>query len=133
MHRLPLAVVCTLFYAAPGWFVGHVVPADFDTAWATYAEDFRPLRLPALLVAMMGNAVVLAVIAIKGSESRAVRRLGIGLGIGGIAIMAWCVAGGAMFVLEPVDTIARVVLALFVFFALIDLAKRVAREVIFSR
>ena len=130
---LPLAVVCTLFYAAPDWFVGQVVPADVDTRWATYTEEFRALRLPALLVAMIGNAAVLALIAIKGSGSRAVRRLGIGLVLGGIAIMTWCVVGGAMFVLEPVDTIARVVLALFVFFALIDLAKRVAREAIFSR
>ena len=47
--------------------------------------------------------------------------------------MTWCVVGGAMFVLEPVDTIARVVLALFVFFAVIDLATRFARELIFSR
>jgi hypothetical protein len=130
---LPLAVLCTLFYAAPGWFVGPIVPADFDATWATYTEEFRALRLPALLVAMMGNLVVLAIIAIKGHESRAVRRLGIGLGLGGIAITTWCVVGGAMFVLEPVDTIARVVLALFVFFALIDLAKRVARELIFLR
>ena len=58
---------------------------------------------------------------------------GIGLGLGGIAIMTWCVVGGAMFVPEPVDTIARVLLALFVFFALIERAKRVARELIFSR
>jgi hypothetical protein len=122
-----------LFYAAPGWFVGHIVPAEFDTTWATNTEEFRALRLPALLVAMMGNLVVLVIIAIKGHESRAVRRLGIGLGLGGIAIMTWCVVGGAMFVLEPVDKIARVLLALFVFFALIDLAKRVARELIFSR
>ena len=77
--------------------------------------------------------MVLVIIAIKGHESRAVRRLGIGLGLGGIAIMTWCVVGGAMFALESVDTTARVVLALFVFFALIDLAKRVARELIFSR
>ena len=49
------------------------------------------------------------------------------------AIMIWCVVGGAMFPLESVDTIARIVLALFVFFALIDLAKRVAQELIFSR
>jgi hypothetical protein len=130
---LPLAALCTLFYAAPGWFVGHIAPAEFDMTWATYTEEFRAVRLPALLVAMMGNLVVMAVITIKGHESRAVRRLGIGLGLGGIAIMTWCVVGGATFVLEPVDKIARLVLALFVFFALIDLAKRVARELIFSR
>jgi hypothetical protein len=99
-------------------------PADFDTRWATYTEEFRAPRLPALLVAMMGNLVVLASIANKGRESRSVRRLGIALGLGGIAITTWCVVGGAMFVVEPLDTIARVVLALCVFFALIDLAKR---------
>ena len=130
---LPLAVLCTLFYAAPGWFVGHLSPAGFDATWTTYTEEFRDLRLPALLVALMGYSVLLAIIAITGRESRAVRRLGIGLGLGGIAIMTWCVVGGAMFVLEPVDKIVRVVLALIVFFALIDLAKRVARELIFSR
>jgi hypothetical protein len=47
--------------------------------------------------------------------------------------MTWSVVSGAMFVQEPVDTIARVVLALFVFFAVLDLAKRVARELIVSR
>jgi hypothetical protein len=73
------------------------------------------------------------IIAIKGHESPAVRRLGIGLGLGAIAIMTWSVVSGAMFVQEPVDTIARVVLALFVFFAVLDLAKRVARELIVSR
>jgi len=130
---LPLAVLCTSFYAAPDWVVGHIVPGDFDTTWATYTEEFRALRLPALLAAIVGNLVVLVIIAIKGHESRAVRRLGIGLGLGGIAIMTWCVVGGAMFALESVDTTARVVLALFAFFALIDLAKRVARELIFSR
>jgi len=34
---------------------------------------------------------------------------------------------------EPVDRVARLVLALSVFFPLIGLAKRVARELIFSR
>jgi len=130
---LPLAVLCTSFFAAPGWFVGHLVPADFDTTWATYTEEFRALRLPALFVAIMGNLGVLVIIAIKGHESPAVRRLGIGLGLGAIAIMTWSVVSGAMFVQEPVDTIARVVLALFVFFAVLDLAKRVARELIVSR
>ena len=67
--------------------MGHIVPADFDTTWATYTEEFRALRLPALLVAMMGNLTVLAIIAIKGHESRAVRRLGIGLGLSGIAVI----------------------------------------------
>jgi hypothetical protein len=130
---LPLVALCALFIAASGWFVGHIAPAEFDTSWAAYTEEFRALRLPALVVAMMGNLVLLAVIAIKGHESRAARRFGIGLGLGGIAIMARCVVGGAMFVLEPVDKVARLVLALSVFFALIDLAKRVARELIFSR
>jgi hypothetical protein len=130
---LPLAVLCTLFIAAPGWFVGHIASAEFDTSWAVYTEGFRALRLPALVVGMMGNLLLLVVIEIKGHESRAARRFGIGLGLGNIAIMAWCVVGGGMFVLEPVDKIARLVLALFVFFTLIDLAKRVARELIFWR
>ena len=130
---LPLAVLCTLFIAAPGWYVGHIASAEFDTSWAAYTEGFRALRLPALVLAMMGNLLLLLVIEIKGHESRAARRFGMGLGLGGIAIMTWCVVGGAVFVLEPVDKIVRVVLALIVFFALIDLAKRVARELIFSR
>jgi hypothetical protein len=130
---LPLAVLCTSFLAAPDWFVAHIVPADFDTTWATYTQEFRALRLPALLVAILGNLAVLVILAIKGHESRVLRRFGIGLGLGGIAIMTWCVVGGDMFVLGPVDTIARGVLALFVFCTLLDLAKRVARELIFSR
>jgi hypothetical protein len=130
---LPFAVLFTSFLVAPDWVVAHIVPADFDTTWATYTEEFRALRLPALLVAILGNLAVLVIISIKGHEARVLRRLGIGLGFGGIAIMTWCVVGGDMFVLEPVDTIARGVLALFVFCALLDLAKRVARELVFSR
>jgi hypothetical protein len=41
------------------------------------------------------------------SPQTAARRFGIGLGLGGIAIMAWLRVGGGMFVLEPVDKIAR--------------------------
>ena len=129
---LPLAVLCTSFMVAPGWFVGHIVPPDFDTTWAAYTDEFRALRLPALVVAMLANLGVFVILSIKGHESRAVRRVGIGLGLGAIAIMTWCVVTGAMFVLEPADTIARGVLGLFVFFTLIDVAKRVAQDLLVS-
>jgi hypothetical protein len=130
---LPLAALFTLFYAAPGWFVGHIAPAGFDATGFTYADEFRAVRLPALLIYMIANLVLLAFVAFRGPESRATRRLSIAVGLAGIAIMIWCVFGGPMFMLEPVDRLVRIILAIIVFFALIDIAQRVARELILSR
>jgi hypothetical protein len=130
---LPLSVLCTAFMVAPGWVVAHIVPPGVDTTWAAYTGEFRALRLPALVVAMMANLGAVVITSIKGHESRVVRRLAIAVGLGGIAILTWCVVGGPIFVLQPADTIARGVLGLLVFFALIDLAKRAARELFVSR
>ncbi len=130
---LPFAAFFAVFYIAPGWFVGHIAPTGFDVTGFTYTDEFRSLRLPALIAYMTSNVVLLAVIAMKGIESRMSRRLAIIIGLAGAAIMSWCVFGGPMFMLPPIDKLVRLILLVIVFFALIDLIQRIARELIISR
>lgn len=130
---LPITILFAVFYAAPGWFVGHIAPAGFDTSGFTYTDEFRVLRLPALLVYMTANVVLLGSMAIKGHDSHITRRLAIAIGLIGIAVMTWCVFGGPMFMIEGVDKLVRLILAIIVFFALVDLAQKIGREIILMR
>ncbi|HXZ69029.1 MAG TPA: hypothetical protein VEH07_10600 [Alphaproteobacteria bacterium] len=130
---LPFAVFFTLFYAAPGWFVGHIAPPGFNTSWITYAEEFRTLRLPALILYMTANLALLSFVTFKGHESRVTRRLAIATEFIGVIVMTWCAVGGAMFALPAADILVRVILAIIAFCTLISLVQRVAREVILMR
>ena len=133
MVGLPFAAIFTVFYAAPGWFVMHIAPPGFNATGFTYTDDFRAERLYALLAYMTANLGMLALAAFKGLESRMTRRIAIVVGAAGVVVMSWCAVGGPMFMLEPIDKFVRLILLVIVFFALVDLAQRIARELIPSR
>lgn len=129
---LPIALFFMVFYAAPVWFVSHLLPS-IDTSWITYTDEFRTERLWALLAYMAGNVALLALFAFRGHESRTSRQFAIVMKVAGIAVMTWCALSGPALVGVEADKLFRLILLILAAVELFDLWRRVSRELILAR
>ena len=129
---LPIALFFTVFYAAPVWFLSHLVPS-MNTSWITYTDEFRTERLWALLGYMALNVALSALLTFKGYESRFSRQFAIAVGLAGVAVMTWCAFGGPALVVPSADQLFRLILAILALVVLVDLGRRVSREMVLAR
>jgi len=129
---LPIAFIFTIFYAAPDWFVGHLVPS-LDTKWITYTDEFHSMRLWALLAYMAGNIALLGFLAFRGHESRTSRQFAIAMKLTGVSVLAWCALGGPALVGTEADKLFRLILLILALVELFDLWRRVSRELVLTR
>jgi len=129
---LPIALIFTVFYAAPAWFVANLAPG-MDTSWITYTDAFRSERLWALLSYMAGNVVVLALFTFRGYESRLSRQFAIAVKVAGVAVMMWCALAGPAIVGVEADKFFRFMLLVLALVEAFDLWRRVSREMILAR
>ena len=129
---LPIAVIFTIFYAAPDWFVARLVPT-MDTAWITYTDEFHSVRLWALLAYMAGNVALLGFYAFRGRESRVSRQFAIAMKLTGVSVLTWCALGGPALVGTEADKLFRFILLVLALVEVFDLWRRVSRELILTR
>jgi hypothetical protein len=129
---LPVALCFTIFYIAPDWFVGRLAPW-MDTTWITYTSEFRSARLWAMLAYMAGNVALLAVYVWQGFESVASRQFSIAMKVTGVSVLAWCALGGPALMGVESDKVFRSILLILAMVELVDLWRRVSREMLVAR
>lgn len=97
-------------------------------AWLQYDSGFRALRLPWLLAVWIGQAAMLAVLAIRGRWTPWLRQVEIALTGLLFVLLAWFRAAGPVMADTSADQTAKAFMATIALFLLIDLGVKIYRR-----
>jgi hypothetical protein len=84
-------------YGAPGWLFSRFSHGQLLPAWLDYDPVFQSTRLPALFFLWVCQAVLLAVLVIRGRWNPVLRRLDISLEMGVGLVLLWFFGAGNVF------------------------------------
>ncbi len=106
-NAAPLGAVVTVFFMAPAWILGHLLPAGTDTSWALYDEHFQHwLLLP--LIGLLGvRLVLLAAATLNTKLSAPTESLRFGLWVCSIALLYWALFSGRIFAHPVTDLLVK--------------------------
>jgi hypothetical protein len=107
-----------IFPALPG-----VLPQVF-----AYDPDFLANRAPPVLILWLGSFATMLAAYVKGRWTPALRWIGIGFGLGFIALVCWWISAGNIFLAEATNDGARGALALVVAIMAIDVLTQLYRK-----
>ena len=130
--RSPLGAVLTIFFIAPAWILGHLLPAGTDTSWALYDDHFQRWLLTPLIVLMAVRLVLLAAAALKSGGARGPETLRFGLWVCFVALLYWVVFSGRIFAHVITDALFKAWLLIFLLVNTIQIVvwiRRVATRV----
>jgi hypothetical protein len=132
MGAAPLGTVLTIFFTAPAWILGHLLPAGTDTSWARYDDHFRRWLLPPLIALMAVRLVLLAAAAMHEQRRARTETLRVGLWVCFVALLYWAVFGGRIFAHLATDALFKAWLLMFLLVNTIQIVvwiRRVATRV----
>ncbi len=114
-------------YAAPAWLFaqfthGHALPTRL-----AYDATFRATRLPVIFVLWACQAVLLAILAVRGRWNPVLRRVDLGLEAGVTLALTWFVAAGAVFQESVPNKFGLAYLSSFALLLAIDLGFKLYR------
>jgi len=94
-----IAMICigTVAYGAPGWLFSQFSHGQSLPAYLEYDPAFRSTRLPVLFFLWFCQAVLLAVLLIRGRWHPVLRRLDVCLEIGVGLVLIWFLGAGSVF------------------------------------
>jgi hypothetical protein len=133
VNRLvPISFIVLIFvgivaYGAPGWLFSQITRGGTLSATLDYDPAFYSSRLPVLFALWLCQAVLLAVLAVRGRWNPWLRRVDVGLGVAVIAVLIWFVAAGDMFKSPALNKAAPNLISTIVLFLLIDLGVKLYR------
>jgi len=113
MNAAPLGAILTIFFIAPSWILGHLLPAGTDTSWALYDDHFQRWLLTPLIALMAARLVLLAAVVLN--ERRRVRTetLRFGLWVCFVALLYWAVFSSRIFAHVITDALFKAWLLIF--------------------
>lgn len=124
---LAIAVSIILFGEGPhifSWLTGGKPLA----ASLRFDSGFRSSRMPWLFGVWIGQAIMITVVAIRGSWSLRLQRIHLALGATIVALLAWYHAGGPVMAQPTSDATVKMGIAIIASFLLLDVAVRFYRN-----
>jgi hypothetical protein len=129
---VPLSFIVLIFvgiaaYGAPGWIFEQLTRGGKLSASLDYDPTFYSSRLPVLFAVWICQAVLFAVLAVRGRWNTWLRRVDFGLVVGVIAVLIWFLVAGQIFKDPALNKAAPNVISVIVLFLLIDLGVKLYR------
>ncbi len=124
-------VICAgvVAFGAPQWLYAQLSGGRQLTHWLDYDAAFRAVRLPWLLGLWAGQGVLVLIAAIRGAWTSAMRWLNLAFSLGAMAVLAWFIHAGRLFVEAVPNESALAFARAFLFVMLIDVGVKIYREV----
>jgi hypothetical protein len=116
-------------YGAPQWLYAQLSGGRQLAHWLDYDAAFRLERLPWLLALWTGQGVLFLVAAIRGRWTSRMRWLNRAFSLGAMAVLAWFIHAGRLFVESVPNESALAFARAFLFVMLIDMGVKIYREV----
>jgi hypothetical protein len=126
-----IALICIgmVVYGAPGWLFAQLTHGQILSAWLDYDPAFHSSRLPVLFVLWGCQAVLLAVLAVKGRWNPVLRRVDGGLEIGVALVLIWFLVAGKVFNEVALNRAALSAISVFALLLVIDVCVKFYRGV----
>jgi hypothetical protein len=113
MHAAPLGAALTIFFIAPAWILGHLLPAGTDVSWALYDGHFRRWLLTPLLALMAVRLALLVAAALDAGRRTRTERLRFALCVAFVVLSSWAAFSGPVFAHVLTDTLFKAWLLVF--------------------
>jgi hypothetical protein len=113
MNAAPLGTLLTIFFIAPAWILGHLLPAGTYTSWALYDDHFQRWLLTPLIALMAVRLVLLAAVALNDRRRTRTETLRFGLWVCFVALLYWAVFSGRIFAHGITDALFKAWLLIF--------------------
>ena len=113
MYAAPVGAILTIFFIAPAWILGHLLPAGTDTSWALYDDHFQRWLLTPLIALMAVRLLLLAAVALNERRRARTETLRFGLWVCFVALIYWAVFGGRIFAHGISDALFKAWLLIF--------------------
>jgi len=122
-----LIFVGIVAYGAPGWLFAQFTHGGVLTAKLDYDPAFYSSRLPMIFVLWGCQAVLFAVLAVRGRWNSWLRRVDFALEVGIAAVLIWFLVAGQVFKEPALNEAALNMISMFVLFLFIDLGVKLYR------
>lgn len=124
-----LALLCVgvVAYGAPGWLFAQLTHGQSLSAWLDYDPTFRSSRLPALFFLWGCQAILLAMLAVRGRWSPLLRQVGFALQLAVALVLIWFVLAGRVFAEPAPNRAALSAISVFALLLLIDAGAKLYR------
>jgi len=111
---IPLSALLTIFFISPVGLLDVLLPADVDTSWARYDDDFRRWLL-APLVLLMSARLGLFTLAVVNERWRArIELIRFGLWVVFIGLLLWSAVRWDIFASVMTDLVFKIWLSFFI-------------------
>jgi hypothetical protein len=124
---IALIGVGMLVYGAPGWIYSQFTHGQVLSARLDYEPAFHSVRLPVLFAIWGCQAIVLAVLAVRGRWTPALRRVDAWLEIAVALVLVWFIVAGKVFREAALNHAALNLIAVFVLLLAIDVGVKFYR------
>jgi hypothetical protein len=112
-NAAPLGAVLTVFFIAPAWILGHLLPAGSNTAWVVYDAHFQSGLLAPLIALMVARLLLFAAVTLNARWRAPTEIIGVGLRIAFVALLFWAVFGWHIFAYPFTDAVFKAWLLIF--------------------
>jgi hypothetical protein len=109
----PLGAILTVFFIAPAWILGHLLPAGTNTSWVLYDESFRRSLLWPLIALMVLRLGLLVAGVLNERWRTPTAAIGLGLRMCFVALLFWTVFRWHIFANAITDGLFKAWLLIF--------------------
>ena len=109
----PLGAILTVFFIAPAWILGHLLPAGTNTAWVLYDESFRRSLLWPLIALMVLRLSLLTAGVLNERWRSPTAAIGLGLRVCFVGLLYWTVFRWHIFANPITDGLFKAWLLIF--------------------
>jgi hypothetical protein len=126
-----IAMICLgmVAYGAPSWLFSQFTHGRLLPAWLDYDPAFHSSRLPVLFFLWGCQAVVLAVLVIRGRWNPVLRQMDVALEIGVALVLIWFLVAGNVFKEVAPNKVALSAISTFALLVFIDAGVKLYRGV----
>jgi hypothetical protein len=112
-NAAPLGAVLTVFFIAPAWILGHLLPAGTNTSWAVYDAHFQGALLPPLIALMVVRLLLQAAVTVNARWRAPTETIRFGLRLVFVALLFWVVFAWHIFAFAFTDAVFKAWLLIF--------------------
>ena len=123
-----LFAALTVFFAAPAWILGHLLPGPASGAWAAYHESFSGNLLLPLLALMVARLLFFAFVLIRQRSSGDVEMIRSGLWVCFVVLLWWALLRWQIFDNAGLNIGFKSWLFIFLIVNTVQIAMSVARS-----
>ena len=125
---IPLSTVALLFFSAPSWWLGLLLPTGTNTSWAAYDGSFHRWIFPPLLALMILRLLLLLTVVINVRLWARLEAIRVALWSCFVVLLIWVLFGWQIFANGITNALFKTWLAVFVFVNAIQLIVWMRRE-----